>query len=380
MSPGDQAFTKFGHDALMVEDASSGSALVYNYGTFVFDSPWLAVAFLRGGLKYWLSVSTLDAVIRHYAAERRSIVCEELRIEAPERLRIAQFLERTEKSSARFYKYDYYRDNCATRVRDVLDRATGGRLHAASLAPTALSYRGETLRSTAADLPLSLGLDVAMGPLIDRPLTVWESEFLPARLASAARRVRVPGPTGEVPFVVAQRVLWKAPERTVLAAPPNFTPRLFAAGLAGLALFSGLSAPAVRRAGAARAGLAVALALVGLVAGTLGCVLAGLASLTDHAVTFWNSNILLFAPFSLALVALAPGVARGAAGALSRARAVAALALATSIAALSLKAFRWTEQQNLEFIALMVPIWLGATVASSLALREARRKNNGLVT
>src|SRR5581483_8894164 len=122
------AFTKFGHDALLVENTATGETRVYNYGTFIFDSPWLAVAFLRGSLRYWLSVSSLPSVLRHYSAENRSIVAQELHVPPAERERLARFLQSTERSDARYYKYDYYRDNCATRVRDVLDRVTSGSL------------------------------------------------------------------------------------------------------------------------------------------------------------------------------------------------------------------------------------------------------------
>jgi hypothetical protein len=156
-------------------------------------------------------------------------------------------------------------------------------------------------------------------------------------------------------------------------APPDFRLPLLAAGLAGLGLFSGLGGLAARRSRAARAGIAVAAALLGLVAGTLGCVLTGLASLTDHAVTFWNANILLFPPFAVALAALAPGVARGTPRALSRARGVAAFALGTSIAVALLWSSGLTEQKNLGFIALMLPIWLGAFLALSLQLGSRNR-------
>jgi hypothetical protein len=367
MGPGDHPFTRFGHDALLVEDTSSGSTLVYNYGTFVFDSPWLAIDFLRGRLQYWLSVSPLHAVVRHYAVERRSIAAQELRIEAAERLRIANFLARTERSSARFYKYDYYRDNCGTRLRDLLDGAIGGRLRAASLDRAPLTYREETLRSTAEDVPLSLGLDVAMGPLIDRPLTVWESEFLPARLADAARSVRVPGPAGDVPFVVAERVLLAAPGRTVRATPPNFVPRSYSsraisacwastsASRAERHLRSHLRHPAHRASGWSRD------------SSQPRCVLLASRRSPIHAVTFQRESC--SAPVQRGAArsrsALAPRCAlrRLPCGHCH------ALALGTSILALALAALPWFGQKNLGFVGLMLPIWLGTTVGLSLLSR-----------
>ncbi|HVW29948.1 MAG TPA: DUF4105 domain-containing protein [Polyangiaceae bacterium] len=367
MSPGDPAFTKFGHDALLVENTATGATRVYNYGTFVFDSPWLAVAFLRGNLRYWLSVSSLSSVVRHYAAENRSIFAQELRIEAAERARIARLLEGTERSDARYYKYDYYRDNCATRVRDVIDGAIAGRLRAASNGPAPFTYRQETLRLTADDVPLALGLDVAMGPLIDRPLSTWESEFLPARLQAAVRSVRVPGANGDEPLVVSERVLLPAKGRTTRDAPPGLLPPLLATGLALGALWISLGVAAGRGSRAARGALSTALPLLGLAAGLLGCTIAGLFSLTDHAVTYYNANVLLATPWSVALPAFARGISRGDVRALGRAGALCTASLASST--LVLVALPFYGQRNGEFVALFLPLWLGASAAIFLFRR-----------
>jgi hypothetical protein len=367
MSPGDIAFTKFGHNALLVENTVSGETRVYNYGTFIFDSPWLAVAFLRGSLRYWLSVSSLPNVLRHYAAENRSITAQELRIPPLERERMARFLRSTERSDARYYKYDYYRDNCSTRVRDVLDRAVSGRLSAVSGGRAPFTYRQETLRLTADDVLLALGLDLAMGPLIDRPLTVWESEFLPERLQAAVRDVRVPGPQGEVPLVATERVILPAAGRTPRPAPPRLLLPLLAAGLACGTLLASLGLSARR--GAARAALAVLLSLLGFAFGLLGCVVVGLLSLTDHAVTYFNANVLLATPWSIALPWFFLGIFRGDERALRRAGGLVRASLATSVLVLVFAAMPFYKQKNSEMVAFFLPLWLGATVALTVAKR-----------
>ena len=75
----------------------------------------------------------------------------------------------------------------------------------------------------------------------------------------------------------------------------------------------------------------------------------------------------------MTLGALAPGVAGGAARAFSRARSISALALGTSVGALALKLVGLVEQKNFGFVSLMLPIWLGATLALSLQLGSRNR-------
>jgi hypothetical protein len=366
MSPGDQSFTKFGHDALLVEDRQTHTSLVYNYGTFVFDSPWLAVDFLKGSLRYWLSVSTLSAHYRHYAAERRSVVSQELRLEPEERRKVADFLARTAASDARYYRYDYYLDNCATRLRDLLDRATHGALSAASRGRARLTYREETLRLTADDVPLTLGLDLAMGDDIDRPITDFAAAFLPEHLAEAVRRSNVKTPDGEEPLLVRERVLLPAPPRPVHTEPPRLWPPLLVAGMAAGALFAGLGALASTKK-AARLAFAALLGAAGIAVGALGCLMAGLAAFTDHAVTYHNENLLLCTPWSIALGVIAVGVARGKGHAFARARLLVAFSLTTSAAGLCLKALPWFDQKNFEFIGLFLPAWAGVMTGLVLA-------------
>src|SRR5260221_2928184 len=210
MSPGDHPFSRFGHDALLVQNRRTGSALVYNYGTFAFDSPWLIVDFLRGSFRYWLSVAPLDAVMLQYARQSRSIVAQELRLSPRERRGVADFLAWNARPENRYYRYDYYRDNCATRVRDVIDRAVSGRLRDVARGRARMTLRQHTLRLTADDRPLYLGLDLAMGDLIDQPITVWDEMFLPARVQEVVRLVRVPGPDGDQPLIRSEHTILDA--------------------------------------------------------------------------------------------------------------------------------------------------------------------------
>ncbi|HVZ30972.1 MAG TPA: DUF4105 domain-containing protein, partial [Polyangiaceae bacterium] len=98
--PGDAAFAKFGHDAILVVDPSqppSTRQLVFNYGTFSFNSPWLAVDFLKGQLNYWLSVSSLDRTLAAYKATNRSVYVQLLALPPDTARAIAAFLHENAK-------------------------------------------------------------------------------------------------------------------------------------------------------------------------------------------------------------------------------------------------------------------------------------------
>src|SRR5438876_7488438 len=63
MGPGEHPFTRFGHNALLLEwdDASGGGNAVYNFGTFKFEGLRGVTDFMAGRFRYWLSVTSLEA-------------------------------------------------------------------------------------------------------------------------------------------------------------------------------------------------------------------------------------------------------------------------------------------------------------------------------
>src|SRR4029453_11507821 len=112
-----------------------------------------------------------------------SVCVKRLNLPPPARLQLREFLRWNEQPENRFYHYDYYRDNCSTRVRDALDRALGGRIHEyATTRPTDKTYRFHTRRLTANDPLVYTGLLIGLGQPVDRPISAWEEMFLPLAL------------------------------------------------------------------------------------------------------------------------------------------------------------------------------------------------------
>jgi hypothetical protein len=360
MGPGDHPFFRFGHNAIWIKDGAAGTDRVYNFGTFRFDSPRLIFDFLGGRLNYWLSVSSLDRVLAEYTHENRSIGIQELNLTAAQKAALQSALVVNARPENRLYKYDYFLDNCSTRVRDAVDAVAGGRLRASAAAPGRLTLRGHALRMTAQPLWLYIALDLILGPKVDRPIDQWGEMYLPGELARGLAAAQL---------VSAEQVVFQARRPPALEAPPAFGTRFFAAGVGVGFLFIGLGT-AGRRSRAARVTVGILAALWGFVVGFIGCFLVYAWMFTDHVVAHRNQNILLCAPWAIALVVLGVGVAMGRPGATRKAFVLAAAAMGAALLACMFKVGVLAHQENGALIAFFAPAWIGLT-AALLQLRYA---------
>jgi hypothetical protein len=359
--PGDHPFFKFGHDALWIHDAAAGTDRVYNFGTFKFDSPWLIVDFMQGRLTYWLSVSSLKTTVASYQRENRSIAAQTLDL-APEAKRVLQArLDENARPENRAYKYDYFLDNCSTRVRDAIDRTTEGAVHRASLGPARLTLREQALRMTADSWPMYVALDLVLSGSTDRPIDRWAEMFIPEELARGLRQVTVVDQRGTRPLVSAEQQLVSAQRAPPLEHPPARGVTFLLAGLAVGLLYTALGwatpgRPFVRW---LFGGL---IALWGLVAGFIGTFLAATWAFTDHVVAHRNENILQCAPWALLLVVLGLRLAAGSYGATRKALVVTVSALVFAIVGLLFKVHPAFHQANGPLIAFFIPVWVGLTI------------------
>ena len=366
MGPGEAIWEKFGHNAIWIRDPGAGTEVAYNWGMFDFAADDFLPRLVKGEMLYWMAGYDAEATVRAYQAAGRDVWAQELRLTPGQKLELVTLLRQTDTDQNRFYAYDYYLDNCSTRVRDALDQVLGGRLRAAwGGVETGLTWREHAegiLRST----PWAyVGMMLALGTPADRQTTAWDETFLPMRLRERLRSVSVPDPatgpagdpngraSGEVPLVVREVQLVEGGRPPVPDDPPSWLGRFLAAGvLAGLLI----ALPALaRRGGAAMRAAAGLAAGWSLVAGAAGLLL-GLAWLfTDH--TFWypNENLLQTSPLSLLLL---PALGAALLGRpVPRWGAQVALGvLALSLAGLVLQALPALDQANGEVIAFALPL------------------------
>lgn len=126
--PGDELYAGFGHSALWVSDPALGVDRLYNWGTFDFDTPNFYWKFTRGQLDYMLTVTTARRFIAEYDYRKISVVGQTLNLNLDEKQKLFDIVEENLLPENRFYKYDFFYDNCATRIRDVVVKAVDGQV------------------------------------------------------------------------------------------------------------------------------------------------------------------------------------------------------------------------------------------------------------
>lgn len=124
--PGPEVYTYFGHSALRVTDPVLKIDRVYNYGTFDFSVPNFYAQFINGKLYYMLSVVRYQGFVPDYINERRFIKEFTLNITLEQKRELFNLLEINYLPENRHYWYDFFTDNCSTRIRDIVVKATDG--------------------------------------------------------------------------------------------------------------------------------------------------------------------------------------------------------------------------------------------------------------
>jgi len=177
---GDQLYTTFGHSAFRVQDSTVGIDVVYNYGVFDFNSSNFYVKFTQGKLDYTLARQRFSRFLDTYEYEERWVIEQDLDLSQTERNELFQFLETNYLPENRGYQYDFFFNNCATKIWDVLKQVFGDKLSFdESYIKERFTHRELIRRNMPVNSWADFGIDIALGSVIDDPATPKEHMFLP---------------------------------------------------------------------------------------------------------------------------------------------------------------------------------------------------------
>lgn len=183
-TPGDELYSTFGHSALRVTDSSSVQDIVFNYGTFNFDDPGFYTKFIRGKLLYYVSTASFADFKYEYESTNRGITEQVLNLNAQEKIAVEHFLFENIKEENKYYKYDFFFDNCTTRLRDIILNNKKNHPPIAASMPAGTRFRQaihQYLDKNGKDWS-KLGIDLLLGAPTDAVMTASQSQFLPDNL------------------------------------------------------------------------------------------------------------------------------------------------------------------------------------------------------
>ncbi|MEC9440358.1 MAG: DUF4105 domain-containing protein [Myxococcota bacterium] len=373
LGPGDDVASWFGHTAIAVEDTRLGVRRAYNYGMFSFDST-VVPKYIMGRLEFWVGVVPYEPMLRFYKKLDRDVRLLELNLPPEKRAAIAQALEDNIRPENREYLYHHYDDNCATRIRDIIDLGTDGQFKEYSKKPAAHNLRGHTLRHAAITL-LGYGMMYAETSSIDGEITAWEEMFLPSELERHALALEYKTPDGEVvPLAGKQTIYYEARDR---APTPDEPPFLYHWMLFWGLLAGGLGLLFIRqyhntsaRKWRVLAGLHSA--FIGFSFGGMGCIILLAWVFTDHTVMAHNENLFFTNPVTFLLLPVGLMFAFGSKRAKTWLPKLWILLCGIGVLGVLVKPLPWFDQHNyLTMLMCMVMLGMMAFASKKFLLEEA---------
>lgn len=180
IGPGTSLNDSFGHNAFRVRDIVKGTDLVFDYGRYDFEAPSFYLKFAQGKLHYLIDWNYYEDFFNVYISENRTIQEQVLNLSETEKQALFDYLLNNIKPENKRYLYDFFYDNCATKIRDVVEITTNNQIEFHE--PSAFkqqTYRELIHSHLNRNSWGCFGIDVALGSIIDRKATAYQHMFLP---------------------------------------------------------------------------------------------------------------------------------------------------------------------------------------------------------
>lgn len=293
IGPGAELYDKFGHSAFRINDPQNQRDVVFNYGVYDFDTPNFYTKFAQGKLLYELGVADYMPFFQSYVRQNRWVKEQILNLNSTEKQEVSDFLWKNAAPENKKYKYDFFFDNCATKIRDVMQIVLGENL----------IFSDEHIKGTKTFRELiqqnliknswgSLGIDIALGAVIDRKARPIEYQFLPDYVFLGAENAIIKRAGESKNFVKTTNVLFEnngSNDSNNFLLSPLFILGILAAIIIFITYRDNKNETRTR----------ILDLLIFLVTGLIGLFIIFLWFGTDHTATADNYNLLWAFPISI---------------------------------------------------------------------------------
>jgi hypothetical protein len=191
--PGTEIYSVYGHSALRIIIPEKNSDIVYNWGVFDFSTPNFAWRFARGRLDYSLGVSSYESFLREYYMGKRWVVSQKINLDSAQTAKLFVLLEENLKPENINYRYDFFYDDCSTRIRDLLEKSLGDDL---DYPPDASANELPTFRDLISKYEKGYvwrraGIDLLIGTGGDKKASFRDRMFLPVEMKDGLSQTNI---------------------------------------------------------------------------------------------------------------------------------------------------------------------------------------------
>jgi len=284
-----------GHTALRLRKGADD--MTVHWGLFDFKTPNFVYRFVKGETDYSIGVIPTDYFLKEYARDGRKVTELQLNLTPVQADRLYGMIMENLRPENRVYRYNYVKDNCATRPLSVIEKALGTEIvFTDSIMSAPETFRG-IMRRYHANYPwYQFGIDIALGSGIDYDLDVRATAFAPVILERLMKSAAVPDSSGAfVPLVSGSSELVAGDDCGTILGPTPFWLTPCAMALFLLLVSVAFTVRDIRRCKVTRWFDAILFALSGLA----GCLVAFLVFVSVHEATSPNIHILWLNPLCL---------------------------------------------------------------------------------
>ena len=290
VSQGGPIYSWFGHSAFLITTPDRRD-ITYDYGTFSFNDDDFVVNFAFGRLWFLCHSSYAEYQLEGLEEDGRSVTRVVLPLTWEQKKAVIGFLNENVQAENRTYLYHHYKDNCATRLRDIIDYTTDGDFRRWAESQPGHTFRQQASRALSRNPFMLWLLDFLQSGQIDKPATLWDEMFLPGNLEKAVME-----------YYHLDNELVVDNESNYPAVPDKPKSNILFSVLFGLVL-GGISAAFLLT--GKEKGYFIYSGIIDVILGILGSFLFFLIFFSNHDVTWFNENILFVNPLLFVLAVLA---------------------------------------------------------------------------
>lgn len=210
--PGEEIYTQFGHSAIRIVDKEASLDNVYNWGMFEFDEDETAfmMKFARGKLPYYMDIQSFERFIGEYVYFNRTVRQLEINLNQAQKNELFAALQNNYLPENRVYKYDFFFDNCASRIRDFFVKILGEKLHLGIHNDANLHSYRTIITPRLNNHPWThFGINLVLGARIDAIVSNENLMFLPEYMEQLFLISEIEVEGKNEPFVLSQSTIFE---------------------------------------------------------------------------------------------------------------------------------------------------------------------------